>query len=383
MIKYLSILFIAFTITSCGSSRHSISNTPEDNALSDAIKKMEKNSTGTATQNNLTNLYNAAINSHLDNIELYETLTEPDKWDKIIKEYNALQKLSNLVNGSDAASKLIQAPSYTAKIDLARENAAADYYNLGLQLLDESDKKSSRDALNAFKKSNSYISGYKDVNRQMDIAYENSVLNVVINPVTDNSYYYSNMGSNRFGNSFNNDYLQRNLVRDLGGDFSKKSLARFYTSRDADYADVDVDWVIDLTWTDLDIPQPYSRKSSENLSRQIEIGKDTSGRPVYQTVQATVYVTRQYFTARGQLELRITDARTRNNIELQRYSSQVDWEQNYATYTGDSRALSNRYLAMVQNSSIHRLPSKDEILSELYEKIYPQVKNGIYNEVRQ
>jgi NADPH-dependent 7-cyano-7-deazaguanine reductase QueF len=73
---------------------------------------------------------------------------------------------------------------------------------------------------------------------------------------------------------------------------------------------------------------------------------------------------------------------TRNNISLNRYSSQVDWEQEYATYTGDSRALDNRYLAMIQNTNRRRLPNKDEILNELYEKIYPQVKNYIYNKVR-
>ena len=216
----------------------------------------------------------------------------------------------------------------------------------------------------------------------MEVAFQQSVLNVVINPVTDNSYYYSNMGTNRFGNSFNNDYLQRSLVRDLGGDFDKNALARFYTDRDADRANINVDWVVDLTWTDLDIPRPQTRRETINLSKQIEIGKDTSGRPVYQTVTAKVYMTRQYFTARGELECRITDAATRNNISLNRFNSQMDWKQDYATYSGDSRALDNVHLAMIRNTNT-RLPDKDDILNELYKKIYPQVKNSIYNKVRQ
>jgi len=382
MIKYISLLAIIFAIMSCSNSRNAF-KTAEDNALVSAIKKIEKNPSDTATQKILHSLFENAKKLHLDNIALYESLTEVSKWDKILGEYDALQKIYNSVNASATAKKYINAESFTARAAVAREKAAGSYYELGLQLLDANDKKSSRDALNAFKKSNSYVAGYRDVKRQMDIAFENSVLNVVITTVTDNSFYYSNMGRNRFGNSFNNDYLQRSLVRDLGGDFNQNSLARFYTDRDADRANIDVDWVIDLTWTDLDIPQPHNSRDSRTLNRRIEISKDTSGRPVYQNVSATVYVTRQYFTARGQLECRITDARTRNNVQLNRYTSQVDWEQEYATYTRDSRALDSRYLALIQNSNNQRLPDKEEILNGLYEKIYPQVKNGIYNKVRQ
>lgn len=382
MTKYFYLVFIAFVFSACSSSRKSLANTAEDNALITAIKKLDKTPSDTATQNTLSQLYHNATKVRLDNIEVYETLTEPDKWDRILKEYNALQKISDIVNSSSSAKKILSPSSYQAKMDVVRHNGAADYYNLGLQNLDNADKRSARQALASFKKANSYVANYKDVKRQMDIAFQQSVLNVVINPVTDNSYYYSNMGSNRFGNSFNNDYLQRSLVRDLGGDFDKNSLARFYTDRDADRANINVDWIVDLTWVDLDIPRPQTRKENRNVSKQIEIGKDTSGRPVYKTVTATVHITQQYFTARGQLECRITNAANRSNIYLNRYNSQMDWEQNYATYSGDSRALDSRYLAMIQNNN-YRLPEKDAILNELYEKIYPQVKNSIYNQVRQ
>lgn len=380
---YLCLIFISASLFfACSGLRNTVAQTAEDKAFISAIKSLDKNPSDVSTQNNLNELYREASKIHLDNIEVYETLKEADKWDKLIKEYYSLQKLSDVINSSAAAKRIIKAPSYNAQIEVARQNAAADYYQAGLNYLDNNDKRSSRQALAAFKKTNSYVAGYKDVERQLDIAFEHSLLNVVVNPVTDNSFYYSKMGRNRFGNSFNNDYLQRSLVRDLGGDFNKNSLARFYTDRDADRANINVDWVVDLTWIDLDIPQPYTRRDSRTVNRQIEIGKDTSGRPIYKTVSAKVLVTRQYFTARGQLECRITDTDTRNNISLNRYSSQVDWEQEYATYTGDPRALDSRYLAMIQNNNRRRLPDKDEILNELYEKIYPQVKNHIYNEVR-
>ena len=215
----------------------------------------------------------------------------------------------------------------------------------------------------------------------MDKSYQKSVLNVVVNPVTDNSFYYNSIGWNRYGNSFNNDYLQRSLVRDLGGDYTKNAYARFYTDWDARQANINPDWIIDLSWINLDVPRPYTSQYSRNVTRQIETGRDTSGHIYYQTVSATLFITKQYFTATGDLESRITDAATRNVVNTKRYSAQFNWQQEYATYTGDARAISNTDLSMLNNNN-YQVPGKEDILNELYQRIYPQVKGGIYNAVR-
>lgn len=376
-----SIIVFLFLLASCSSTRNSIANTQQDIALLTAIKKLDKSPSDTSLRNNLSSLYNNASKIHLDNINVYSTLMEPDKWNKIIKEYQALQHLSEVINSSSNATKLLEAPTYAADIEVAREKAAAEYYSMGMDYLSNNDKQSSRDAWYAFRQVQDFVPGYKDTKRQMDIAYQNSVLNVIVNPVTDNSYYYNNTGFNRYGNSFNNDYMQRNLVRDLGGDYTKNSFARFYTDWDGRRANIQPDVFVDLTWVNLDIPQPYSSHYSRNVSKQIAVGRDTSGHVSYQTVTGTLSITKRYFTAIGDLESRMTDAVTRNNISDRRYTAQFDWQQEYATYRGDSRALSGNELVLLNNNNF-QVPTKQDILNELYQRIYPQVKNGIYNAVR-
>lgn len=375
------LVFILLLFASCRSTRNTISNTPEDIALLNAIKKFDKSPSDTSLRNNLNSIYENAIKVHLDNIDVYTTLTEPGKWEKIIKEYQVLQRLSGVINGSSNAKKFLKTNTYDAKIEIVKENAAADYYTIGTDYLNNNDKESSRDAYYAFKKSQEFVSGYKDAERQMNYAYRNGVLNVIVNPVTDNSYYYNNAGWNSFGNSFNNDYLQRSLIRDLGGDYTKNAMARFYTDWEARSANVNPDLFIDLTWVNLDVPQPYTSQYSRNVSKQIATGKDTAGNVHYETVNATLYVTKRYFTATGDLESRITDAATRNIADSRRYTAQFNWEHEYATYKGDSRALSGNDLALLNNRNF-RVPGKQDILNELYQRIYPQVKNGIYNAVR-
>ena len=381
--KNLIYLFtILLVLSSCGSSKYIAGNTVEDKALATALKKLDKNPGDTTLQNSLKFLYNDAVMAHLNNINRYEKLQNDDRYDKIITEYQTLQKLSEIIKSSSLARKFVTAPSYLNEIQKTKMQAAEDFYDYGLQLVENAeDKLSYKNAYHAFQKANSYMPGYKDVKRQMNNAFQNSVLNVVINPVTDNSAYYQSIGRNRFGNSFNSDMMQRSLVRDLGGDFNKNATARFYTDIEASRARIDVDWIVDIMWTNLDIPRPLTNQYTKKVSKEIEIGKDSSGKKQYQTVTATLYLTKRYFTAQGDLECRVTDAVTRNNIDLRRYTSRVDWSQEYGTYKGDSRALSEIDWAMI-NLRNPVLPSREEILSGLFDKMYPQLRSGIQNLVR-
>jgi hypothetical protein len=376
MKKYFYILVVASIslLISCSSSKYA-PRTTADKDLYIAIKKIDKDPSNTELKTKIADLYNDAAKSHLDKIEVYNSLTEPERWTKIVKEYEALKSLSEMIITS-AAAKSVNAPSYTSELQNAKENGAEAYYNLGLSNLDAGDKQSARNAYSAFRKANEFVPGYKDVREQLKIAYENSIVKVIINPIRDNTFFYNSMGWNNYGNNYNNDYFQRTLVSDLGGSYSKASPAQFYTDWEARRENVQPDWVVDLTWQYLNIPQPMSNQYSRNISKQIEKGRDSTGRIQYQTVSATLYITKKYFTASGDMELRITDVNTGKNITFNRYSEQFNWQEEYATYTGDSRALSSNEHALLNNNN-YRIPRNEEVVNELSRRIYPQIKNRI------
>ncbi len=309
---YLYLSFITFLFAACNSSK-SIPKTTEDKTLFSVIKKLDKDPSNTELKNTVTNLYKEAAKSHLDKIEVYNTLTEPDRWIKIIKEYEALKNLSEVITNS-AAAKIVNASSYTSEMQIAKQNGAEAYYNIGISNLKNGDKQSARNAYYSFKKANEFMPGYKDVRQQINIAFENSVVKVVINPVRDNTFFYNSMGWNNYGNNFNNDYFQRSLVNDLGGNYNKTSPSQFYTDWEARRENIRPDWEVDLTWMYLNIPQPITNQYSRNISRQIETGRDTSGKVYYQTVTATLNIVKKYFTASGDMELKITDINTGRNI---------------------------------------------------------------------
>jgi hypothetical protein len=75
----------------------------------------------------------------------------------------------------------------------------------------------------------------------------------------------------------------------------------------------------------------------------------------------TLNVSRQSFNARGQMDLNIQDLSTRRNITFNSYREDYNWQEETATYTGDSRALSSSDWSLVNNRS-NNTPRKEDIL---------------------
>jgi hypothetical protein len=375
MKQLLLITSTVLLFAACKTSKDFLSRADEDKTLFDIVKTLNKRSTDDSATRALPIVYERVQQKHLKKVDSYKNYREITRWDKIIDEYSTLQQMYEAISSSDAASRLVNAANYQNDIYDAKELAAEDYYQLGTTLLQSGRRDDAKKAYSYFKKTDKYVSGYKDAKTKMDEAYQNATINVVINPVQDNSFFF-NTGWGNYGYNYSNEYFQQTLIRDLGGTYSSRYPAKFYTDWEARRDNVQPDWVVDLTLRNMDIPRPTSYTYSRNVNKQIETGRDTSGKTIYRTVYATVNITKQSFTARGQMDVNITDAVSRKNISYNTYSDDYRWQEEYATYTGDSRALSSNDWALINNKN-YNAPRKEEVLNELYRKIYPQVKNRI------
>ena len=375
ILYFITLLLI---LASCSASRDYLSRADEDKTFFDIIKRLNKRSDDENATKALAIVYSHAQERHLKKITAYNNDAGINKWDKLISEYNILQNMYDAIDNSEAAGNLVTPVNYQQELTAARESAAEDYYREGNNYLRNNTRDDARKAYAAFKKAGSLVKNYKDSKAKMDEAYNSSIVEVVINPIQDNSFFF-NTGWGNMGYNYSNEYFQQNLVRDLGGKYATRYPARFYTEWEARRDNVQPDWVVDLTLRNMDIPRPNVYNYSRNLSKQIEIGKDTTGKPIYKTVHATLNIQKQSFTARAQLDINIVEVATRRNIAYNSYSDNFDWQEEMATYTGDKRALSNNDLALLNNNN-YNMPGREYILNELYRNIYPQVKNRISNE---
>ncbi len=364
-----------FILVSCKTSKNYLSRTDNDNTLFDAVKTLKKNNSDTAALHALPILYAAAQERNLRKINSYSTSNELTRWDKILDAYNTLQEMHDAIIEVDAASRLVTPVNYYQSIYDLKQQAAADHYAEATYFLNKPGRDDAKKAWNYFKKADKYVPGYQDAALKMDEAYQNAIVNVVINPVQDNSYFL-NSGWGNYGYNYSNEYFQQTLVRELKGINSNRYPARFYTDLEARRDNVQPDWEINLILRNMYIPRPQTYTYSRNVSQQVETGRDTSGKIIYRTVYATLNIAKQSFTARADMEIGITDFVTRKNISYNTFSENYRWEEEHATYSGDSRALGPNEWSLI-NNSYYNEPRKEDILNELYRKLYPQVKNRI------
>ena len=374
----LPFLIALFLLASCKTSKDYLLRADEDKTVFDIVKKLNKHPDDADATKALPAVYTQVQQRHLKKITSYNAYTDIGKWDKLLNEYSSLQNIYAAITNSTAAQNLVTPKNYSHEISGLKQAAAEDYYKLGEDYLVNNSREYARKAYAAFKKAGGWMPGFKDYKSKMEEAFNNSVVNVVINPIQDNSFFF-NTGWGNMGYNYSNEYFQQNMVRDLGGKYATPYPARFYTEWEARRDNVQPDWVVDLTLRNMDIPRPYVSSYSRNVSAPIQAGTDTSGKAIYKTVYATLTIQRQSFTARAQMDVTIIDIATHRNIAYNSYNDTYNWQNEVATFSGDRRALSSNDWNIINNSN-QAMPHREEILNELYRNIYPQVKNRIANE---
>lgn len=378
MKKLLPAITVLLILSSCKSSKDYLSRRNEDRTLFDIVKQLNKRADDELATKALPEVYAQLQQTHLSKIENYKQSQELNRWDKVAGEYYVLQDFYNALINSSAAAKLVTPVNYQKEITTTQNASAETYFQSGVEYLNKNNWKDARKAYTYFKKADSWINDYKGSEAKMDTAKLNSIINVLISPVKDNSLYFNSSWSNN-SFDFNSNNLPENLVRDLGGKTAGRYSARFYNSWQAERDSVSPDWIVDLTLREIDIPRPTIYNYTRNVSKKIETGKDSTGKITYTTVNATLHIQRQSFTAKAAMDISITEPATRTSVLFDSFRDDYNWQQEVASYSGDNRALSSNDWTLI--NSRYNLPTKDDVLSELYKGIYPQVRNKISNAV--
>jgi hypothetical protein len=348
----------------------------EDKTVFELIEKLNKNPNDKQSADLLPIAYQTALDKRKEIITANKNSGNlGDRWMEISKEREVLLQMYNAIKASPAASKAIpNLKDPTPAIASAREKAATEYYNQGVQSLNYNNRQYAAQAYDYFNKANQAVPNYKDVNTLMAKALEMSMIRVVVNPVN----YYRN-GFSYWG--FQNDWLQQQMIRDLNaGSFRN---VRFYSDWEARSQNIRADRVVELNFTNIYIGQLANDNRTIRRSAQIQTGttKSLPPRPVYTTVNATVFVTRQVLQSNASLECRIYDWATSRNILYDNFPDNYIWRQERATYRGDQRALTPEDLNLINNRFDDRPPNRNQIADRLIRNCYGMLLNRIQSGV--
>jgi hypothetical protein len=375
--KIYSLFFIAVTsavLFSCKSASKLYEKGNYDEAVEKAAKKLQKDPTDPELLDIIRNSYRYAVNDHESQIRSHGQSSSELKYEWIHKDYVDLQKMYEAIYKVPSVYNIVRPTDYSSYVMTYAEKAGDVRFERGMAFMQGYDKQSYRNAYREFQAALNFKPGDIAAIQKRDEAFDYAVTNVVVLPMQQyGGYVYSNY---RIGGNNLDDQIIHNLQFSSGNQFLK-----FYSAWDARSRNIRTDMTVDMQLATVDIGRYQDSKTTRRVSKEVLI-KETVIRPdsivkEYGWVHADITTTRRTIGSRALLRIGVEDDRGRW-IWNDQVGADHAWSTEFATYTGDARALSPSDKALVDKRP-ERGPDEDEIMRCMLEQISNDAANRIRN----
>jgi hypothetical protein len=360
-------IYLSILIVGCTTGKNALQKGNYDASVSKAVNRLQNAPQNKEAIQVLASAYELSLAQHLRNIEEAKMSSDVLRWESIIADYQQLNQLSNEINSSPAALAVVRNPrKFVAELNESKFKAAEVRYTLGVNLLNQGDKVSARKAYQNFEKAQYLYANYKDTKQKMDEAYWAAVLKVVVQPVRVNSNYYQ----------LSNQYFQQKVSEWMNA-YQHNKFVLFYDEAQAYKQKIVPDQLMRLQFDDFVVGQTYVKERVEKLKRDsVKIGETKKHEPIYTTVKATLSIFDKKVASSGLLDMTVIDYASNTVIRQRKLTGTYVWEDQWASYKGDDRALTNQQLAISKKKEIMP-PAPSALFVELTKPIYSQLVNEI------
>jgi hypothetical protein len=331
------------------------------------LKKLRKDPSDKEKQHTLIALFSKVKDLHEQVISRLEIDGfQSAEYDPVLQEYNALQKLMDETNDSPIRNSVVLS-DYRSSISAVRSSAAGYYYQRGVEELKKDTRTSASAAYDLFGKVQRYSSTYRDVTLLKNQAFERSIVNVLINPVQQGLFSTQSFGS-----------ITDQLVKDLGGRSAMGIRARFFSLFDLRNYSVRPDWVVDLLWNRSLVPNKILARYDRLVSKEIQIGRDTSGKPVMRPIYATMHIVR-YETAPVEIDFRLVDIEENVTLDWSRLNLGNSQIIEAATFSGDSRAIGDADWQLINRDPTMHMSS--QMMNTIYTQLVEELRSRLRSKI--
>ncbi|RZL33849.1 MAG: hypothetical protein EOO96_11390 [Pedobacter sp.] len=362
-------LYLSILIVGCTTGKNALQKGNYDLSVFKAIDRLKNAPKNEEALYVLPIAYDLALKEHLRKIDEAKLSSDVLRWETVLGHYQKINQLSDEVNSSPVALGLIKNPSkYINEVEDSKYKAAEVRYALGLNQLNENNRVSAKNAYYSFEKAQYFYPAYKDVNQKLDEAYWAAVVKVVVQPVRVNSSYYQ----------LSNQYFQDQVAQFMKN-YQQNRFVIFYSEQQANAQKVNPDQILRLNFEDFIVGQTYVKERVEKIRRDsVVIGETRTKAKIYGTVTATLSIFDKQVSSSGLLAMTIFDNQTQRIIRQQNIPGTYIWQDSWANYRGDERALTNQQLQMTRRREIAP-PPPATLFVEFTKPIYAQLVNEISN----
>ncbi|MBS1508166.1 MAG: hypothetical protein JSS79_16115 [Bacteroidetes bacterium] len=326
-----TILLMIFLLNACSSGKAALKKGDYYDATLESIKRLRESPTHKKATEVLSQAYPLTIEYIDTNIQNGIKSDDPRKWRNAVDGYNRINFINDQIKTSLGAMKVITNPQTRFKeLAEAKEKAADEAYNEGINDMMKNTREDYKQAYYAFKDANGFKAGYKESIEMMTQAEFKATIRVAFEEINASRFNYGT-----FQPVINS--LQRLFL-------SFKPI----TQKDT----VPPQQILRIVFNNYQQFRPSISTRTENVSRQIVIGQtkgaDGKTQDQFQTVTASVTFFHKSVGATSYANISVTDYSSNSSLQNQNIEGTMNWECDWATFTGDSRALTGNAANLVQ-----------------------------------
>lgn len=372
---YSLIFLITFltAVTGCKTASKQYDNGNYDEAVNLAVKKLQHKPNDRNAKELLQNAYRLAKENHESQVKTYSENNSDLKWEWIHAEYISLQNLYNTIRRSPEAIYTVKATDYSSYLTTYAEKAANNRFERGLQLMEKNNKEGFKNAYYEFNTALNFKPEDLDIKSKKEEAYENALTNVVVMPMEN--YRYRN-------NSYNDPEFrdfEYNILRKLQNN-SDGNFVKYYSDQEARSRNIHAEQFMDFQFSTQNTGKTKDEESVREVSKDVVV-KETVYKPdsivkEYKKVFAKIITTKRTINSEGTVVVNIRDINGRR-LWTDDVRGNHNWRTEFASYTGDERALTDADKQLVSKTR-ENVPEEKTILKY----IINDINNNLYSRVR-
>jgi hypothetical protein len=324
-----------------------------DEAIFISANRLQQKSVNKKALEVLHEAYPLAIVDHKRAIRMFENSQEPFRWEKALAEYQALNKIYDIISHSSVSLREVGVPqNYAREAETARQLAADERYQAGeLALAQKENRLAAKDAVGQFERVNQLIPNYKNANQKAEEAFQYAIHRVMIEPVYD-VYHLQRDEYNELQSAFDREIFRSK---------TPSPFVRFYTTTSAREEVLPQNDVVKFALVGLSSPSVNVDKTVEHFSKQIKTGtkkiNDSTKVDVFETVKATIVTFHKIIVVNGTMEMSVFDYTNNKLLSKEARNETYSWSNSWQIFEGNMKALDEGKTCPPMHGSGNVLPS--------------------------
>lgn len=343
--KTLFALVALSALEACVSGKAALKQGDYYDAVIESVNRLRSSTTNKKATAVLTQAYPLAIDYIDTNIQNGIKSDDPKKWRNAVAGYQKINFINEQIKTSLGAMKIITNPQTRFnELASAKEKAAEEAYSEGVNFMMKATRPDYKQAYYDFKDANDFKQGYRESIEMMTQAEFNATIRVAYEEINSSRFNYGSFQPTI--SSLNRLFL------------SIKPMAQKDTVPPQQY--------LRVIFNNFQQNRPSVSTRNETQTRQIKTGEqkgpDGKVQDILTTVTANVVYFHKTVTADAVATVTITDASNNSTLQNINVTGPVNWTYDWATFSGDSRALQGNAASWVQRKETY--PNDQDIFSQ-------------------